>query len=106
MAEARDHLADLVESVQKTYDRVTLTRHGQPAAVLIAAGDLDSLLETLEVLSTPGAAGDIQEGLAEYAAHKAGRRSAAEPKRAGGKMRRPTGVEPGVDEDSPADRRR
>ena len=71
MAEARDHLADLVESVQKTYDRVTLTRHGQPAAVLIAADDLESLLETIEVLSTPGAVDDIQEGLAEYAAHKA-----------------------------------
>ena len=28
IAEARDHLADLVDSVQNTYDRVTLTRHG------------------------------------------------------------------------------
>jgi antitoxin YefM len=90
MAEARDHLADLVESVQKTYDRVTLTRHGQPAAVLIAAGDLESLLETLDVLSTPGAAEDIQEGLAEYEAHKAGRRQ-------------PTGED---SSDSPADHRR
>ena len=71
MAEARDHLADLVDSVQNTYDRVTLTRHGQPAAVLIAADDLESLLETIEILSTPGAMEDIHEGLDEYAALKA-----------------------------------
>lgn len=76
MAVARDHLADLVESVQRTYDRVTLTRHGQPAAVLIAADDLESLRETIEVLSTPGAVEDLREGLAEYQAHKAARRPA------------------------------
>ncbi len=65
MAQARDHLSELVDSVQKTHDRVTLTRHGQPAAVLIAAADLDSLLETLDVLSTPGALEAIREGLAD-----------------------------------------
>jgi antitoxin YefM len=68
MAQARDHLAELVESVQKTHDRVTLTRHGQPAAVIIAAADLDSILETLDVLSTPGALEAIREGEADVAA--------------------------------------
>lgn len=65
MAQARDHLAEVVESVQKTHDRVTLTRHGQPAAVIIAAADLDSILETLDVLSTPGALEAIREGAAD-----------------------------------------
>ncbi|HYN71132.1 MAG TPA: type II toxin-antitoxin system Phd/YefM family antitoxin [Nakamurella sp.] len=68
MAQARDHLAEVVESVQKTHDRVTLTRHGQPAAVIIAAADLDSILETLAVLSTPGALEAIREGAADVAA--------------------------------------
>ena len=68
MAQARDHLAEVVESVQKTHDRVTLTRHGQPAAVIIAAADLDSILETLDVLSTPGALEAIREGEADVAA--------------------------------------
>lgn len=68
MAQARDHLAEVVESVQKTHDRVTLTRHGQPAAVIIAAADLDSILETLEILSTPGALDAIREGEADSAA--------------------------------------
>ena len=65
MAQARDHLAELVESVQRTHDRVTLTRHGQPAAVIIAAADLDCILETLDVLSTPGALEAIREGAAD-----------------------------------------
>ena len=68
MAQARDHLAEVVESVQKTHDRVTLTRHGQPAAVIIAAADLDSILETLDILSTPGALEAIREGEADVAA--------------------------------------
>ena len=68
MAQARDHLAEVVESVQKTHDRVTLTRHGQPAAVIIAVADLDSILETLDSLSTPGALEAIREGQADVAA--------------------------------------
>ena len=68
MAQARDHLAEVVESVQKTHDRVTLTRHGQPAAVIIAVADLDSILETLDILSTPGALEAIREGQADVAA--------------------------------------
>jgi len=68
MAQARDHLAEVVESVQKTHDRVTLTRHGQPAAVIIAAADLDSILETLDILSTPSALEAIREGEADVAA--------------------------------------
>jgi antitoxin YefM len=68
MAQARDHLSEIVDSVQKTHDRVTLTRHGQPAAVLIAAADLDSLLETLDILSKPGALQEIREAEADLAA--------------------------------------
>jgi len=68
MAQARDHLSEIVDSVQKTHDRVTLTKHGQPAAVLIAAADLDSLLETLDILSTPGALQEIREAEANLAA--------------------------------------
>lgn len=70
MAQARDHLAEVVESVQKTHDRVTLTRHGQPAAVILAAADLESILETLDILSTPGALEAIREGEADAAAER------------------------------------
>jgi len=68
VAQARDHLAELVESVQKTHDRVTLTRHGQPAAVLIAADDLDALLETLDLLANPRTVTAMREGEADLVA--------------------------------------
>jgi|SRR5664279_807142 len=68
IAQAREHLAEVVESAQKTHDRVTLTGHGQPAAVIIAAADLDSILETLDVLSTPAALEAIREAEGDVAA--------------------------------------
>ncbi|MGI8589811.1 MAG: type II toxin-antitoxin system Phd/YefM family antitoxin [Nakamurella sp.] len=54
--------------VERTHERVTITRHGHPAAVLISADDLASLKETLEILGTPGAAQAIREGQADAAA--------------------------------------
>ena len=49
-------------------ERVTITRHGRPAAVLISADDLASLEETLDLVGTPGAVDAIAEGLADAAA--------------------------------------
>jgi PHD/YefM family antitoxin component YafN of YafNO toxin-antitoxin module len=44
---------------------VTVTKHGRPAAVLIAPDDLASLEETLDILSTPGALEEIRQAQAE-----------------------------------------
>ena len=37
--------------MQGRHDRVVLTRHGRPAAVIISPDELESLEETLELLS-------------------------------------------------------
>lgn len=50
-----------------TQERVTITRHGKPAAVLISAAELDSLEETLDILSNPNALREIREAEAEMA---------------------------------------
>lgn len=65
LGEARDHLSEYVAEVARTHDRVTITRHGQATAVLIAVDDLEGLEETLDILSTPGERDAINEGLAE-----------------------------------------
>lgn len=65
LGDARDHLSEYVSDVERTHDRVTITRHGHPAAVLISADELESLEETLDILSTPGALDEIQESQAE-----------------------------------------
>jgi len=61
LGDARDHLSEYVADVQRTHNRVTITRYGQPAAVLISADELASLDETVDILSTPGALADIRQ---------------------------------------------
>ena len=68
LGDARDRLSEYVSDVERTHQRVTITRHGHPAAVLISADDLAAIEETLEILGTPGAAEAINEGLADAAA--------------------------------------
>jgi len=61
LADAKNRLSELVNAVQGTWERVTITKNGRPAAVLIAPEDLDSLIETLEILSDPEAMAAIRE---------------------------------------------
>jgi prevent-host-death family protein len=68
LGEARDRLSEFVAEVERTHERVTITRHGHPAAVLISAVDLASIEETLEILGTPGTSEAIREGRADAAA--------------------------------------
>ena len=70
LGEARDRLSGYVAEVERTHERVTITRHGHPAAVLISVNDLASIEETLELLGTPGAAQAIREGQADAAADR------------------------------------
>jgi antitoxin YefM len=67
LADARNRLSELVADVEKTHARVTITKHGHPAAVLVSPEDLASLEETLDILSDPEALSDIREAQAEYA---------------------------------------
>lgn len=53
LAEVKAHLSELVGRVNTQHERVTVTVHGKPSAVLIATEDLQSLEETLAILSDP-----------------------------------------------------
>ena len=61
LADAKNRLSELVSAVQGTWERVTITKNGKPVAVLMAVEDLESLVETLEVLSDPEAMAAIAE---------------------------------------------
>jgi antitoxin YefM len=65
LGEARNQLSEYVSEVERTHDRVTITRHGRAAAVLISPDDLDALEETVDILATPGALQAIDEGRAD-----------------------------------------
>ncbi len=63
----RDHLSEFVDRVEKQHERVTITRNGRAAAVLISAEDLAELEETLSVLGDAAALADIREADQAYA---------------------------------------
>ncbi len=61
LTEAKTRLNELIDSAISTHERVTITRHGKPAAVLISVDDLEALEETLYWQSQPG----VREGIAK-----------------------------------------
>lgn len=68
LSEVRSTLSSVVERVEATHERVTITRNGRPAAVLIAPDDLDALEATLDVLSDPVTMRQLRDGEAAVAA--------------------------------------
>jgi len=58
----KDQFSDFVDRVQREHERVTITKNGRPAAVLISIDDLEGLEETLEILSDPAALAEIRAG--------------------------------------------
>ncbi len=71
LRDVKNRLSEVVDQVEREHDRVVITRHGKPAAVVISADDLASLEETLEVASRPKLIGQIRESLDEIAAGQA-----------------------------------
>jgi antitoxin YefM len=67
LAEAKAHLSELVARVGDQHERITVTVHGRPAAVIIAVDDLESLEETIAVLSDSAALHALAEADAELA---------------------------------------
>ena len=51
LAEAKAHLSELVGRVDRQHERVTVTVHGRPSAILLSIDDLEALEETIAILS-------------------------------------------------------
>ena len=63
ISDARTNLPDLVTKVSNNMSRVVITVNGKPRATLVSSEELESLEETAEILSIPGAKKSILEGL-------------------------------------------
>jgi len=68
LTEAKAKLNELVDDAVTTQERVIITRHGRPAAVLISVDDLESMEETLYWQSQHGVHDDIAASRAEASA--------------------------------------
>ena len=67
LAEVKAHLSELVGRVNTHHERVTVTVHGRPSAVLVAVEDLEALEETIAVLSDTEALRQLTASDAELA---------------------------------------
>lgn len=63
-------LSETVDRVEGHHERVTLTRNGRPAAVLISPEDLEALEDTLEILADPEARAEIDQAHRDIASGK------------------------------------
>ena len=79
LAEVKAKFSEMVDRVEQQHERITVTRNGRPAAVLMSAEELDTLEDTLELLSDPTSMAEIQEARLEV---RAGRTVSAEELRA------------------------
>jgi antitoxin YefM len=67
LADAKARLSAVLDEVRDTHERVVITRNGRPEAVIIYVYDLETLEETLDLLSTPGALDEIRAAESEIA---------------------------------------
>ena len=65
LADVKNRLSEVVDGIEREHGRVVITKHGRPAAVLLNADDLESLEETLSVMSRTELLADIRETLTE-----------------------------------------
>jgi antitoxin YefM len=61
LATVKARFSEIVDRVARQQDRVIVTRNGQPAAVLVSTDDLESLEETLAIMSDRSLAAQIRE---------------------------------------------
>ena len=65
LKDVKNRFSEVVDQVEREHDRVVITKHGRPAAVLISIDDLSSLEETLDVMGRPALIEQIRASLAE-----------------------------------------
>jgi prevent-host-death family protein len=51
LTDLRPRISELVERAHREFERFVITRHGRAEAVLMAADELEGLLDTIDILS-------------------------------------------------------
>lgn len=73
LADVKNRLSEVVDNIERSHGRVVITKHGRPAVALVSIADLESLEETLEILSNPDLVEEIKKARAEITKGKARR---------------------------------
>ncbi|MDP1794303.1 MAG: type II toxin-antitoxin system Phd/YefM family antitoxin [Acidimicrobiales bacterium] len=75
LADVKNRFSEVVDKLEREHGRVVVTKHGQPAVVMLSVEDLESLEETLEVLSNTPLRDSVKAGEADVKAGKVERLS-------------------------------
>lgn len=65
LAAAKSQFSALVDDAVTTHEQVTVTRSGEPAVVILAVDDYESLLETLALLQDPADRAEFEQARRE-----------------------------------------
>ena len=71
LKDVKNHLSEVVDQVEREHQRVVITKHGRPAAVVLSVDDLESIEETLDIAGRPQLMRQIRSSLAELTAGEA-----------------------------------
>ena len=66
-SDAKAHLSELAERVEREHERFLVTRNGRPSFVLLSPDDLDSLEETLDIVKDTELYASLEISRAELA---------------------------------------
>lgn len=61
ITKARDNFPDIVDRADRLLDEYVITVNGEPKAVLMSVHELESLKETLEIISNPKLMKNLRE---------------------------------------------
>jgi antitoxin YefM len=67
LAEVRANLPEMIGRAVDHHERIVITVHGKPAAVLLGVHDFESMQETLEIMSEPDTLAQLGQSKAEAA---------------------------------------
>ncbi len=68
LADVKNRLSEVIETLERAHGRVVVTKHGRPSAVILSIEDLESLEETLEIMRDPAVLAAVSEGDDDVAA--------------------------------------
>ena len=71
LEEVTNQFPEVIDRLERDNVRAVITKNGQPAAVVLSVDELESIEETLAVLSSPGLMSDIDEARGELDANAA-----------------------------------
>ena len=63
LSEVKTNLSELVDTVERRDEQITITRNGKPVAMLVSQDEYESWRETVEIMQDAELMKEIQEGI-------------------------------------------